>query len=118
MLLGHAEERVVRDTRIVTAVKKGELFLKAELSLSPHRFFTSLGYTQAPTRIMYVEYVGSTPISHLLVPRAHAARNTNCLHLRMSCMVMKNLQITGGYSGWFSFSLLDHTHSARAFTMA
>ena len=101
----------------VTAVKKGGYFCKQSF-LVPHRFFTLLDYAQTPTRTMYVEYVGPTPISHLLVSRAHVARNTNCLYLHITCMAMENLQRTGGYSGWFPFSLLARTHSARAFTMA
>lgn len=72
----------------VTAVKKGAIFA-SKVFLVPHRFFTLLGYTQAPTRIMYLEYVGlPLPlISDSLTPPT----TINCLHLRMSCMVMKNM---------------------------
>lgn len=80
--------------------------MQAEFSLSPHRFFTSLGYVQTPTRTMYVEYVGSTPISHLLVSRAHVARNTNCLHLHTTCMAMEDLQRTGVILVGFLFPCL------------
>lgn len=96
---------------------KGAYFM-GSLFLAPHRFFTLLGYAQTPTRTMYVEYVGFISISHLLVPRAHVARNTSCLHLHTTCMAMEDLQRTGGYFGWLPFSLLARTHSARAFTMA